>query len=111
MPFRYSFPLLLLIVIALTVFHFEQAVHPRISEVAEASLWMATFCLFGLFPLIYRTLHFFRVRRELDLKMKQVGGFCGACGYNLRGVNSLKCPECGSARGVDTNDEKPEKGS
>lgn len=39
------------------------------------------------------------VRREVRRELNRQGvAVCVECGYQLRGVNSLRCPECGGAR-------------
>ena len=56
--------------------------------------WMPTI-LFALSLYFCHPLYYYRRRKRKKL------GLCVKCGYNLKGLTELRCPECGSAFEVD----------
>jgi hypothetical protein len=60
----------------------------------------ATLMGFGAFSARAAIAEFYGRWNQRRHHARRVRGFCGHCGYDLRGTESLQCPECGTRHGA-----------
>jgi predicted RNA-binding Zn-ribbon protein involved in translation (DUF1610 family) len=98
MRFRFLILIAGVFVFAFSFFGIEQMAARHLSE--RTQMWaMAIFgVLYCVLPFLIVIWKYRRIQEQQKTKMKKVAGFCIACGYNLRGITSARCPECGVVR-------------
>jgi len=98
MSSRFLFLIVGVFAFAFSFFGIEQMLTRHVSQ--RTQMWvMAIFgILFCVLPLLIVIRKYRRIQEQQNTNMKKVAGFCVACGYNLRGITSARCPECGAVR-------------
>lgn len=74
---------------------------PGLSErEVDVPAWFVVLALAGLTAIPYA-----RLRRDARRRMRVARGLCLACGYELRGADHERCPECGHLVSSDSHGE------